>query len=298
MRLFLRLVPLGIFGVMLAVPAAARAQASLRRSRPAGETAAQAAQVRLRLRTRLFDETPCCAPVLRRRPPQQHRRRSGPIPALRRFQGRRGLHERALGETAGKWNYQFTADNTGYRDQRYYGAYERVGRFRIWGLWDEIPQFYSVDTMTPFTTATDGALVLNDATQQAGEHHRLRFTGAAVRSARAPGHRHGEHVRDASTTSTCARRLRARATSASCPGARASGSATTWKWRALRLAHERHQPGRRVEQHPADAARRVQDRGSRTTTLIWDSPLVLPTRRTVPPGVAAWRSGRRTRRRR
>ncbi len=54
---------------------------------------------------------------------------------------------RVLHETA-DWNGSFTADNVGWRDQRYIGNYERIGVFRINGLWDEIPQFYSVDTRT------------------------------------------------------------------------------------------------------------------------------------------------------
>jgi hypothetical protein len=66
----------------------------------------------------------------------------------------------------GDWLYRVAADNVGWRDQRFFGAYERPGRFAISGLWDEIPQFYSVDTKTPFTMA-DGALVLDDATQRA-----------------------------------------------------------------------------------------------------------------------------------
>ena len=45
-------------------------------------------------------------------------------------------------------------------------SYERTGRFVISGLWDEIPQFYSVDTKTPYT-GSGGNLVLDDATQQA-----------------------------------------------------------------------------------------------------------------------------------
>jgi MtrB/PioB family decaheme-associated outer membrane protein len=66
----------------------------------------------------------------------------------------------------GDWLYRIGADNVGWRDQRYFGAYERPGRFAISGLWDEIPQFYSVDTKTPFTTS-NGNLVLDDATQRA-----------------------------------------------------------------------------------------------------------------------------------
>src|SRR5262245_37254611 len=44
----------------------------------------------------------------------------------------------------GSWLFQSAADNVGWRDQRYYGHFEQVGRFVISALWDEIPQFYSV----------------------------------------------------------------------------------------------------------------------------------------------------------
>ena len=67
---------------------------------------------------------------------------------------------------AGSWLFRATADNVGWRDQRYSLDYERTGRFVISGLWDEIPQFYSVDTRTPFTTSA-GDLVLDDAAQRA-----------------------------------------------------------------------------------------------------------------------------------
>ena len=52
----------------------------------------------------------------------------------------------------GAWLFHLGADNVGYHDQRYFADYERTGRFVISGLWDEIPQFYSVDTKTPYTT--------------------------------------------------------------------------------------------------------------------------------------------------
>ncbi len=66
----------------------------------------------------------------------------------------------------GIWRFQAGADNVGYRDQRFFANYERTGRFVVSGLWDEIPQFYSVDTRTPFTRS-GGPLVLDDATQRA-----------------------------------------------------------------------------------------------------------------------------------
>src|SRR5262252_1344364 len=68
-------------------------------------------------------------------------------------------------DAGGNWLYRVTGDNVGYYDQRYTGVYERTGRFVISGMWDEIPQFYSVDTKTPYTM-TGSPLRLDDATQQ------------------------------------------------------------------------------------------------------------------------------------
>jgi MtrB/PioB family decaheme-associated outer membrane protein len=67
--------------------------------------------------------------------------------------------------TEGDWLVRAAADNVGYRDQRYFADYERTGRFKVAGRWDEIPQFYSVDTATPYTHTGDN-LVLDDATQR------------------------------------------------------------------------------------------------------------------------------------
>jgi MtrB/PioB family decaheme-associated outer membrane protein len=68
-------------------------------------------------------------------------------------------------DPAGAWFVRAAADNVGWRDQRFFGDYERPGRFVISGLWAEIPQFYSVDTRTPYA-GTGGTLVLDDATQR------------------------------------------------------------------------------------------------------------------------------------
>jgi MtrB/PioB family decaheme-associated outer membrane protein len=69
------------------------------------------------------------------------------------------------------WSLSAGADNVGYRDQRYTGTYERIGRFSLSGMWDEIPQFYSIDTRTPFTSAGDAVLVLDDNAQRAANHN-------------------------------------------------------------------------------------------------------------------------------
>jgi len=68
--------------------------------------------------------------------------------------------------TREKWLFQVGADNVGWRDQRYRAHYERPGKFSVTGLWDEIPQFYSIDTKTPYTSSSPGVLLLDDGTQQ------------------------------------------------------------------------------------------------------------------------------------
>jgi MtrB/PioB family decaheme-associated outer membrane protein len=66
----------------------------------------------------------------------------------------------------GTYAFRTAIDNLGWRDQRFYGDYEKTGRFVISGLWDQIPQFYSVDTATPYTASADEQLALDDATQR------------------------------------------------------------------------------------------------------------------------------------
>ncbi len=66
----------------------------------------------------------------------------------------------------GTWDFHARAENVGYRDQEFMGSYERIGKLSLSGSWQQIPQFYSVDTMTPYT-GSGGTLVLDDATQRA-----------------------------------------------------------------------------------------------------------------------------------
>src|SRR5262245_30395980 len=64
-----------------------------------------------------------------------------------------------------EWSASAGADNVGWRDQRFFGEYERTGRLKIKGLWDQIPQFYSVDTRTAFASGGEGVLILPDSAQ-------------------------------------------------------------------------------------------------------------------------------------
>jgi hypothetical protein len=81
-------------------------------------------------------------------------------------------------KTPADWQYRLRADNVGYRDQRY-SRLRAHGKFVISGVWDEIPQFYSVDTKTPYTMS-GSPLLLDDATQ------RLIQNGQATLSAYIP----------------------------------------------------------------------------------------------------------------
>ena len=65
----------------------------------------------------------------------------------------------------GTWDFHARAENVGYRDQEFMGTYSRIGKLSLSGSWLQIPQFYSVDTMTPYTSP-GGTLVLDDATQR------------------------------------------------------------------------------------------------------------------------------------
>jgi MtrB/PioB family decaheme-associated outer membrane protein len=82
------------------------------------------------------------------------------------------------------WLYRAGADNVGWRDQRLFGTYERTGRFVISGLWDQIPQFYSVDTSTPYSPAPgESPLTLDDSVQaaiQAGQATRDAYVPIAT----------------------------------------------------------------------------------------------------------------------
>ncbi|MDR1989832.1 MAG: MtrB/PioB family decaheme-associated outer membrane protein [Acidobacteriaceae bacterium] len=69
-----------------------------------------------------------------------------------------------------QWNLTAGADNVGWRNQRYFGSYERIGLLNISGTWDQIPEFYSATTRTPYTSAGGGVLVLDNAARQVGNY--------------------------------------------------------------------------------------------------------------------------------
>jgi len=72
----------------------------------------------------------------------------------------------AFAQPDGGYDFRARANNVGYRDQEYFASYNRTGKLSITGGYQQIPQFYSVDTMTPYARG-GSTLTLDDATQLA-----------------------------------------------------------------------------------------------------------------------------------
>ena len=176
----------------------------------------------------------------------------------------------------------------------------------VTGLWDEIPQFYSVDTRRRSRAAAgDAGARRRDAArdpERTGHLERLRADRAAVRSARAPRHRHRS---TSSATPTTHLDITGGFTTHEALRRAAVGRELRLLQRhrggaAVRLAHQRLRRSAPSGRTAADMLR-VAYNGSwfnnLDDTLTWDNPLRLTTRR-ARPATAAWRSGRPTRRRR
>ena len=69
----------------------------------------------------------------------------------------------------GLWLIETSADQVGYRDQRYAAAAERPGRFHVAFVWDQVPLFLSESTRTPYARDASGALRLPDGVQESVE---------------------------------------------------------------------------------------------------------------------------------
>ena len=169
----------------------------------------------------------------------QHRRRPGALPALPGPARRAAVLElplRVRASPTARGTSTRAPSNVGYRDQEFFGSYDRIGKLSLSGSWQQIPQFYSVDTMTPYT-GSGGTLVLDDATQRAIQNGVRRTQ--RLRPARAGSSTCANGATSAASTWSRRRRRtstspptsRRRSTAASCPGAPASASATTSRCR-------------------------------------------------------------------
>ena len=69
----------------------------------------------------------------------------------------------------GSSDFRARANNVGYRDQEYFATYSQAGKLSLTGGYQQIPQFYSVDTKTPYARGSS-TLTLDDATQRAAQN--------------------------------------------------------------------------------------------------------------------------------
>ena len=80
----------------------------------------------------------------------------------------------------GAWFLNAGADHAGYRDQRYFAEYVRAGKLKVNVLWDQIPQFNSAVTLTPFTNPSPGVFRIDDALQRGVEAGTLKLSDVAA----------------------------------------------------------------------------------------------------------------------
>src|SRR4029453_8492492 len=70
-----------------------------------------------------------------------------------------------VGRQRSGWLLSFSADHVGWSDQRFVGNAERLGTFKSWFIWDQIPMLFSRTTRTLFTGIGSGQLQILDAVQ-------------------------------------------------------------------------------------------------------------------------------------
>ena len=73
------------------------------------------------------------------------------------------------------WIMNFSADHVGWADQRFVANAERVGTFKSWFMWDQIPMLLSRTTRTLFSGIETGQLQISDAVQS-----QVQATPAAI----------------------------------------------------------------------------------------------------------------------
>jgi MtrB/PioB family decaheme-associated outer membrane protein len=74
----------------------------------------------------------------------------------------------AFAQPDGTYDFHARANNVGYRDQEYFATYNRAGKLSLTGSYQQIPQFYSVDTKTPYARGSS-TLTLDDAAQRSSQ---------------------------------------------------------------------------------------------------------------------------------
>jgi MtrB/PioB family decaheme-associated outer membrane protein len=103
------------------------------------------------------------------------------------------------------WFFLGEARNVGYRDQRFAGEFESIGRLKTSFSWDQIPLYISRDTRSLQTDLGNGILGIDDAIQQAVQNsgtQALSTFSNAVQSAKSFDMKSRRHVADFDFTYT------------------------------------------------------------------------------------------------
>jgi MtrB/PioB family decaheme-associated outer membrane protein len=76
------------------------------------------------------------------------------------------------------WAFLGEAHNAGYRDQRFSGELNAIGRLKVGFRWDQIPLFISRDTRSLQTNAARGVLSVDDTVQRGIENRTMTLADA------------------------------------------------------------------------------------------------------------------------
>jgi len=179
------------------------------------------------------------------------------------------------------WQAQAQIDHAGYRDQRYYVAFNRYGRVRGSFEFNQVPLFFSTDTRTPYREELDGVFRLDD-TLQAAVQNRTATTAAFEQTMRAFDLRSRRDIADLRLAYSATQELdlQLSVTSTSRTGAQPWGASFGFS-NAIALPapveHRTNDLKAAAEWSNARGMARVAYDASwfdnRAETLIWDNPL-------------------------
>jgi MtrB/PioB family decaheme-associated outer membrane protein len=82
------------------------------------------------------------------------------------------------------WAFVGTANNVGYRDQRFAGEFNSIGRVKLGFTWDQIPLFISRETQSLQPATGTGVLNVDDAIQLGIERGALSLSNAMTSTTR------------------------------------------------------------------------------------------------------------------
>jgi MtrB/PioB family decaheme-associated outer membrane protein len=71
-----------------------------------------------------------------------------------------------FGKETPDWAFKATANNVGYRDQRFTASYQDIGRLKINGDWNQVPLFISDSTAWLYKDNGNGVLTIDDSIQR------------------------------------------------------------------------------------------------------------------------------------